>query len=258
MTKPSTNPIEVFTSLKDKINSITDSDLDSLKEAARHLARKFTLTGQISAAKKLLFTLETIDKEKQLVKLGINTFLYKDDIDFYIDSSSDSTPVKLIELKNYPREIPDEVVATIEKTKDLFDEMYIIYTDYTGNEDKRIEAEKRSRDPILFGVFMSEQNRVCVDRFYYLADWEDEYCDLTLDKMLYTLSLNNRHDRKIYTPMNLDELKEYLANHTASNTTFSSFNFVSNNIQEEPKSRSSKYIKTSFFSKIKSIFSHGN
>lgn len=51
-----------------------------------------------------------------------------------------------------------------------------------GKEERKIAAEKKDKDPILFGTFQDRKQKVCVDRFYYLGDWVDEYCDLTLDQ----------------------------------------------------------------------------
>ena len=72
--------------------------------------------------------------------MGITTFIYKDDIDYYIDTVSNTrnrkNPIKIIELERYEREIPDEIVDVIDKTKELFDQMYIVYTDYTGKEER--------------------------------------------------------------------------------------------------------------------------
>lgn len=34
--------------------------------------------------------MESVEKEQQLVDMGITTFIYKDDIDFYIDSVANS------------------------------------------------------------------------------------------------------------------------------------------------------------------------
>ena len=250
MTASSVNPAEVFTSIKDSIQSISEDDLNSLKEAAEYLAAKYFKSGQVAALKKLAFSLEVINKEKLLIDMGINTFIYKDDIDFYIDNAKDNTPVKLIELKNYPREIPDEIVEVIDKVKDIFDEMYIIYTDYTGKEEKRIEAEKRSTDPILFGVFMSTTNRVCVDRFYVLGDWIDEHCDLTLDKLLYELKLHKRYNRDVYVPMSLNELKGYL-NNLNNNISFDASLNTSTPylvVEKTPKA------EQSFFDKVRTFF----
>ncbi len=130
-----------------------------------------------------MFLLECIEKERNVIELGIDTFVYKEDIEKYIDDISKNT-VKIIELENYEREIPDEIVEIIEKTKDIFDKMYVLFTDYTGKITKEISKERRDKDPILFGVFSDEKSRAIVDRFYYLGDWEDEYCDLTLEKMI--------------------------------------------------------------------------
>ena len=49
---------------------------------------------------------------------------------------------KIIELENYEREIPDEVVAVIAQVKDKFDQLYIVFTDYTGKVERQIEKEK--------------------------------------------------------------------------------------------------------------------
>jgi hypothetical protein len=43
--------------------------------------------------------------------------------------------------------------------------------------NKIAEAERR-KDPILFGVIRGSR------KLYYLGSWEDEYCDLTLDKFI--------------------------------------------------------------------------
>ncbi|EOE7167609.1 hypothetical protein ACKTJR_002714 [Clostridioides difficile] len=128
-----------------------------------------------------MFLLECTEKERKIIELGIDTFVYKEDIEKYIDGISKNT-VKIIELENYEREIPDEIVEIIEKTKDIFDKMYVLFTDYTGKITKEISKERRDKDPILFGIFSDEKSRAIVDRFYYLGDWEDEYCDLTLKK----------------------------------------------------------------------------
>ena len=141
------------------------------------------------------------------------------DIDFYIDIVTNSRdrvkrPVKIIELERYEREIPDEIVEVIDKTKELFDQMYIVYTDYTGKEERKIEAEQKQKDPILFGTFQNREKKVVVDRFYYLGDWVDEFCDLTLDKMVNeTKKLGRNIVRTINTPKDVEELRNYIDNH---------------------------------------------
>lgn len=213
------NPQQYFDKMKEKKNSISNEDLKKIYQNCLELANKYKITGQIRGLRKILFCMESIEKEYQLVDMGITTFIYKDDIDFYIDSVANSRnrrekPIKIIELERYEREIPDEIVDVIAATKDIFDKMYVVYTDYTGKEERKIEAERKQKDPILFGTFQNKDYKVCIDRFYYLGDWIDEFCDLTLDKMVNETSKVGRNIiRTIQTPKDIKELKEYLDAH---------------------------------------------
>lgn len=173
-------PYQYFQFVKSKVNEMNDKDLNKLYSISSELLEKYKKTGQIKAAKKLAFHIKSILKEKEIIDLGITKFIYRDDIENYIDNIAKDV-VKIIELKNYPREIPDELVETIEKTKDIFDEMYVLFTDYTGEVEKEVEKE---RDPILFGSFIDRTVDEMSQRMYYLGDWVDEYCDLTLDKLV--------------------------------------------------------------------------
>lgn len=143
--------------------------------------------------------------------MGITTFIYRDDIEEYIDSISKDV-VKIIELQNYEREIPDDVVAIIEKVKGKFDKLYVLFTDYTGKAERKVEKTRRQKDPILFGTFQNERLKTVIDRFYFLADWEDEYCDLTFDKMVNEVraSKNRNIAKTISTPEDIEELRKQL------------------------------------------------
>ena len=168
-------PQQYFEQIKDKKYTVSSDDLKKIYENCLELANKYKITGQIRGLRKILFCMESIEKEQKLVNMGITTFVYKDDIDFYIDTVANTRnrsdrPIKIIELERYEREIPDEIVDVIDKTKELFDQMYVVYTDYTGKEERKIEAEKKEKDPILFGTFQDRSKKVCIDRFYYLGD----------------------------------------------------------------------------------------
>lgn len=210
------SPQQYFDKMKEMKNTIGIKDLKDIYNNCLELANKYRITGQIRGLRKILFCMESIEKEYELVNMGINTFVYKDDIDFYIDKVTDRTvrPIKIIELERYEREIPDEIVDVIDKTKELFDQMYIVYTDYSSKNERQIEAEKKDKDPILFGVFKDSDKKVCVDRFYYLGDWVDEYCDLTLDKMVNeTKKLGRNIIRTIETPKDVEQLRKYIDKH---------------------------------------------
>lgn len=210
------SPQAYFNKMKSLKKNITDKELDDIYENCLELANKYNITGQIRALRKILFCMESIGKEKQLVDMGIVTFIYRDDLDFYIDevAKDKSKPIKIIELERYEREIPDEIVEVIANTKNIFDQMYVVYTDYTKKEERVIAENRRRKDPILFGTFQSVKDKVCIDRFYYLGDWIDEYCDLTLDKMIQQTEKRGRNIiRTIQTPQDIEQLKEYIDTH---------------------------------------------
>lgn len=233
---------QYFDMVKDKKTKITDSDLLKVYDNAELLLKKAMITKQVSAAKKLVFHLETIEKERELVKLGIDTFVYKDDIEEFIDTVAKNT-VKIIEVERYEREIPDDIVEVIAKTSHLFDKLYVVFTDYTGKVEKKALEERKEKDPILFGTFQDKKNRVIIDRFYFLGDWEDEYCDLTLDKMVSEMKSVANKDviNKIATPGSLDEIKEQLNKLDSSGDRFRF-----NNNRE--------VVKKGFFSKVRTAF----
>ena len=239
----------LFTDLKEKQKTITDDELNAIFAYSLSLATKFKATGQTAALRKLVYVMDSIGKEKQLIKLGIDTYIYKDEIDYYIDSfSTESKPIKIIELEYYTRDIPDEIAQVVEKTKDIFDEFFVLYTDYADSDGKRIEAEKRSTDPILLGVFINQQKRVCIDRFYVLGDWLDPYCDLTLEAFVTNMASKGKDaQHTIYCPSDLNELRAYLDSHKEKdgNIVFDSTPISLKPILDK---------KRSWFDKVKAFF----
>lgn len=242
-------PTEYFEFLKSKKQQITDEELSIVYDNVLFLINKYKTTGQTSGLRKLLFHIECIEKEREIIKSGINTFVYKDDIEEFIDNVSKDV-VKIIELRNYEREVPDEIVSVLNGIKDKFDEFYVVFTDYTGKAEKQVEKARRDKDPILFGVFKNEDSRSISDRFYYIGDWEDEYCDLTLDKMVGEFKKVKDKDIQweISTPEDLEELKDQLNSLNQSNNRF--------RVTEDFKTNTDQS-KKSFFSKIKTFFSKG-
>jgi len=239
------SPSEYFDLMKDKRQNITDVELQRVYDNCLTLLNKYKITGQVKGMKKLIFHLQTIEKEMEIVRAGVNTFVYKDDIEYFIDRVSHDV-VKIIELENYEREIPDEIVEVIEKTKDKFDQLYVLFTDYTGRVEREVEKERREKDPILFGTFQDKATNTVIDRFYFLGDWVDDYCDLTLDKMVNEVREKSGREIaiSISTPKDIEELKEQLMR-LEENTRNNRNGFVLTN----------KEVKPTFFGKVRSIFS---
>jgi len=246
------SPFEYFQQLKEKVNKMDDKTLNILYNNALNLVEKYKKTGQKKAIKKLVFHLETIMKEKQIVDLGVTKYVYKSDIEDYIEDVA-SNQVVIKDLASYERDIPNEIVEIIEKVKSYFDEFYVVYTDYTGKESKQIQKERREKDPILFGVFMNRNKAVQSERFYYIGDWVDEYCDLTLDKMVaemkdaYGEDIVNRIPVEI--PQTEEELKQQLNTLNVEEDNDGNvigLTLMSSDVQDNVK-------RKSFFDKIKTF-----
>lgn len=196
-----------FDDLKEKC---VDINLDNLEKSLQEIPaqiQKAEKIGQKFLAEKLKRHIYLIMKEKTLLNYGINKYVSLYDVNRFIDGIEDYV-VKFCEIMAFPRIIPNEVVEKIEKMKSLglFSEFYIVFTDYTDEEiisDKAKKQREINRDPIVFGTIDGYQ-----DRYYFIADWVDEYCDITFDKMVNTLQSMD----KSYKPKEIIEgIEEYIA-----------------------------------------------
>lgn len=189
------DPQVYFDIIKDRKHTTTDKFLTDFQNVIELELSKAMKTGQNYLVRKLAYAKSIVIKERQLLEQDINVFVLREDIEEYI-KKVEKKVVKVIELENYPRSIPDEVVQKLQSLKEqnIFDRYYIVFTDYTGEVEKTVKAEKRRKDPILFGAFEQKIDGVwdIFDRFYFIADWEDEYCDLTLSKMVDTMAKNGK------------------------------------------------------------------
>ena len=178
-----TSPSEYFQMLKDSIETADKENLKQLYENASAMAKKYVVTGQTKGAEKLYKFATMTAKELRVLDFGIEKYLTRETITKYISEVSDKSVV-LIEMKNYEREIPDDVVDKIIVLQDnkVFDEYYILFTDYTGETRSKVAEEKRDKDPILLGALNVDGH--LNKRLYYIASWEDDKCDLTLDKLV--------------------------------------------------------------------------
>lgn len=173
-TKDTITPSQYFENLKNAKQTITTDALKNSYSIFIKLAKKYDELGQTEfkteSLKKIDFLVDVLSKEEKLIDIGVTTFIYKDVIEDYIENIADKT-VKIIEMSRYMRKIPDDLVEVVDKTKELFDEFYVVFTDYTGQEERKVEKERRDKDPILFGAFKNGSN--VSDRFYFLGDWVD-------------------------------------------------------------------------------------
>lgn len=208
-------PTEYFDYLKSKGVHQSNENLDTLEGILSIELSRAKATGQTLMFKRLAFMAAVLTKERELLELGIDKYVLRPDIEKYVNAVENKT-VKIIDIERYTRTIPDEIVEQIQllREKKIFDRFFVVFTDYTGEIEKQVAKERRDKDPIVFGAFSQPiDNGVDIhDRFYYIADWVDEYCDLTLAKMVDEMA---KKGENIVHPVGIkkitrDEVKAYL------------------------------------------------
>jgi len=92
-------------------------------------------------------------------------------------------------IKNFSRPIPENVAEKISKLNELeiFDNYVVLHYDPKKTAFKETEYEiAKRKDPIIFGLIAGSRN------LYYVTDWIDEFCDLTLEKFVDTLGIDEK------------------------------------------------------------------
>lgn len=155
---------------------------DSVKKAFdnNQIALYEILKDRKKAVAREMVLVKVAKESKQSVK-------YVDEADvvkFYKAVQNNGRFIKLTWLRHYTRTIPDNIIKLKQKFDELrvFDNYVILHFDKTGDASQMTKKEKeKAKDPILFGVMQGSR------KLYYVGDWIDEYCDLTLEKFLDTI-----------------------------------------------------------------------
>lgn len=223
------NTEEIFSELK---NNISEMNPEKLSEYEKNLL--VALQSAMNINQKLLieqcvFFHKCIEKEVELINLGFDKFIYKDDLQDIIETldKKNEKNIYFIELERFPRVIPKEVQKKIKSVmdKNIFDRYYVLFTDYTKKTKKISENTNKDeyvrKDPIVFGAFSLESADTHIkymgERIYYIADWIDEYCDLTLDRLLNevpdkvkSLYNDNDIDMSLLDKLKNDEIGKFI------------------------------------------------
>lgn len=129
--------------------------------------------------------------EIEAIKAGYDRYVLKEDVNELIESlktKDGGRQLAFSNLEKYPRVIPQKNAELIKKAKEYFDNIYILYT----AQKEEVEKEKIAKDPIAFGVVKYKEDIDSLTRnasiesnhMFFITDWVDEYCDLTLDKLV--------------------------------------------------------------------------
>lgn len=182
-----------FINLADHFNELTP-----IAEIADHYEKAILQAnelGQKSLVEKLKSMLDVARSEAHLIQMGITQYVTNEQMcDFYYDVDEDKN-LKLTWIENFVKVIPNDIIELKKKIDErgLFDNYVILHYDPNNDATTLTEEEiEVKKDPILFGVIKNSK------RLYYIGDWVDDYCDLTLEKMFEklgekTLEINNRN-----------------------------------------------------------------
>lgn len=179
--KPKVTPQQFFENIKNQIKSsnfkpeLYDKRVEGFMKT-RELAVK---AGQTSLIETLDEKLNTVKYENALYATGnVTTITEEQVVTFYKESDKG---IRLDWIKNFNRIIPTPIV---EKKVEMdgfkiFDNYVVMHYDPNKKSYKKTQEEiDKEKDPILFGVIKG------INKLYFIADWQDEYCDLTLDAFI--------------------------------------------------------------------------
>lgn len=138
--------------------------------------------GQDMLGDKVLREIAAYGRMSVMSAKGIKWCISKDELNKYKrrikDGHISDTP-----LRQYTRAIPKKVLDKLDSVRDLFDD-FVIYHYWNqkaeeGSKDMSADEKAAMKDPVLFGTIKESY-----DKLFFIADWEDEFCDLTFDEML--------------------------------------------------------------------------
>lgn len=171
---------EFFRSLKNSSEELTIVDQRAKGyEAALRRAKE---SGQQALYEQLEQGLQAVRAEAQIVALGLGRYLDEARLVEFVKKAKRG--LRLDWVANFTRHVPDDVLDTKRAADErgVFDNYVVLHYDpqkkswAETQEEKEAERRRRS-DPILFGLIEGRR------RLYFVGDWVDEFCDLTLDQV---------------------------------------------------------------------------
>lgn len=182
--------LEFFSEVKLTSQNAKDSYIDRIKGYITAI-KNAEISGQVALQEQLKSKLIINKYESVLYASGLYLVVTENQIVDFVKKTRKG--VRLDYIKNFVRPIPTEVIEKkLEADKlEVFDNYVIMHYDpelksfaETEEDKRRREEEKRrKKDPILFGVISGS------NKLYYITDWIDEVCNLTLDEFVDTLKI---------------------------------------------------------------------
>lgn len=142
--------------------------------------------GQTALVQRLLGRIILVKYESILKAYGFDKRISEKQLVDFVKKTEKG--VSLCYVSNFGRPIPNDVIEkkVLADQLHVFDNYCILHYDpekksYKMTIEEREKERIKKNDPILFGVLRGSRD------LYYIADWVDDKCDLTLDKFIKTL-----------------------------------------------------------------------
>lgn len=182
--EPGIAPQLYFKYVKSKFSLLERMKIDGRLKRLQKAFDQAIANGQTALAEKFFVECVREVRESLMLARGIKVFIEKGDLDKH-KRHIRGGHISDTQFKDFTRVIPKDVLDKKKKVEELFDG-FVIYH-YWNEDAEKVRAGKQKmtsvekakmRDPVLFG-WIRETNRL-----YYIADWEDDYCDLTFEEMV--------------------------------------------------------------------------
>ncbi len=173
------SPILYFKYLKNKFKVLERKRFDERLRRLEVAFYKAVEAGQEALGMKLLKEIAVETRESAMYAKGIKRYVELADVKKHKDNIR-SGHISDTKLEEFTRDIPARVMKKKKAVEDLFDG-FVVYH-YWQEERKDVkqmtpDEKSKMRDPVLFGTIKE------TDRLYFIADWNDELCDLSFEEM---------------------------------------------------------------------------
>jgi hypothetical protein len=194
------SPKLYFSYVKSKLSTLEKKKLQERLKKLQGLVVQSKELDQQAMYEDLSRMLAVVVRESEALAVGVEKFILLEHVEKFKSKVKDKV-IKFNRLEEFIRPIPAKQRAKIKAIKDkkIFDELWILYVDYTDEKIKTNKEKIQEKDPVVFGKFA-----YAPDVLYFVCDWVDKYCDITLSKIVDTL----KQDDQEFAPAKIGDIDE--------------------------------------------------
>lgn len=176
--EPQVTVAQFFAQIKTSLEDI--EVITPYATAYERAIKKAQDAGQTALLEKLEDNLVVARAEALLSAKGYRKYVREETVVDFVQQAA-IKPLRLDWIKHFTRPLPPEVAERLAAVRELkvFDNYVVLHYDPNKKSAELTRAEiAAKKDPILFGVIRGST------KLYYVTDWIDEHCDLTLSEII--------------------------------------------------------------------------